>query len=255
MPLDLPPLKNAKPEPVDGEELDEVEIPFKPDYLYTTSEEVINILKSGDRILGSPGASLTWGIDGDRMKPQLDSGMEGEKQTADILAQMIEKVPQMFVYHSLSWPESNGDTDHIVVYGNLVIVIDSKRWKATRKYSITDKGGILRGTVSFPEGKVKIGYALASWRKKLPAGMKVQGVVCIASEKVFVTRDQNWYKAPFRLVEAENLETFLLNTFKKNPITGPVSSSTLIYLGKLLVKARDRRSELIRVGGERRSLT
>jgi len=249
MPLDLPPINK------DNKSVDpEAEPDFKPDYMYASKSEVVEVLKRGDRVLGAPGASLTWGIDGDRMKPQLESGMEGEKQTAGILAALSEKIPQMFVFHSLSWPESNGDTDHIVVYGDLVIVIDTKRWKATRKYSITAKGQILRGTVPFPEGRVKIGYALASWRKKLPGANKVQGVVAISQDKVFVARDQNWHKAPFRLVEAEKLEEFLLQSFKKNPIQKPTPAPLLVYLGSLLVKPRDRRSELIRVGGERRSL-
>lgn len=254
MPLDLPPLKNAKPVLAEGEVAEEVEIPFKPEYTYTTKEEVIAVLKKGDRILGTPGASLTWGIDGNTMLESLTFGKEGEKQTADILAAVAEKVPQMFVFHSLAWPESNGDTDHIVVFGDYVLVIDSKRWKSTRKYGVTAGGQILRGTVPFPEGKVKIGYALHSWRKRLPAGVRVQGVVCIAQEKVFVTRDQNWFKAPYRLVEAEKLEEFLLSTFQKNPIKTKTNVSLLTYLGLLLVKARDRRSELIRVGGERRKL-
>jgi Nuclease-related domain len=262
MPLDLPPTKAALERAAaaaaagsgDPDDEPEVEMSAKPDYLYSSNEEVVEVLKRGDRVLGTPGASLTWGIDGDRMKPQIDSGIEGEKQTAAILAGLAEKIPQMFVFHSLSWPESNGDTDHIVVYGSTVLVIDSKRWKGSRKYTVTPQGTILRGTVAFPQGKVKIGYALSTWRKKLPAGLKVNGVVCIAQEKVFVPQDRNWHKAPFRLVAAENLEEFLMNTFKKNPVSSKTPASLLLTLAKLLVKPRDRRAELIRVGGERRAL-
>lgn len=215
--------------------------------MYLTKEDVIAELRKGTRILGTPGASLTWGIDGDDMKPQLAFGIEGEKQTATILAELAEKTPGMFVFHSLSWPESNGDTDHIVVYKDLVIVIDSKRWKSTRKYGVTAKGEILRGTVAFDEGKVKIGYALSQWRDKLPGKPTVRGLVCIAQEKVFVTRDPNWYKAPFRLVEAERLEEQLLTMFEKHkPKTSTTPASLLIYLGKTLVKARNKRDELIR---------
>lgn len=260
MALDLPPIDGinidmSKPktsEEGDEDEFDFEEIPFKADYLYTTKEEVKELLRSGVKVLGTPAASLTWGIDGNRMIPVLEAGKEGEKQTAVTLDKLAQEIPEMFVFHSLSWPESQGDTDHIVVYGNTVIVIDSKRWKASRKYSITSGGAIMRGTVPFPQGKVKIGWALKTWRKKLPE-TKIIGVVTIAQEKVFVVRDKNWYRAPYSLVENEKLEAYLRELFTKHPASGQVSSKLLINLGLQLVKARDRISEFIRVGGELRT--
>lgn len=258
MPLNLPPIDgkpvNFKPEEPkpEGEEdeFDFEAIPFKPEYMYSDKDEIKSLIQRGKKTLGNPAASLSWGIDGNRMIPALEYGKEGEKQTAKILDKMAEEIPEMFVFHSLAWPGSNGDTDHIVVYGNMVIVIDSKRWKAVRKYSVTANGAILRGTVPFPQGKVKIGSALHAWRRKLD-NVKVVGVVTIAQEKVFVTRDRNWYKAPYSLVESEKLEEFLQELFKKNP-PQPVSAKLLITLGMLLVKTRDRAAEFIRVGGELR---
>lgn len=260
-PLELPPIPGKKQtteedslitKTDDGEEDFNFEaIPFKADYLYTDAEQVKKILQEGKKVLGTPAASLTWGIDGNRMIPALEAGKEGEKLTASLLDKLAEEIPGMFVYHSLSWPESSGDTDHVVIYGNLLLVIDSKRWKASRKYSVTPNGAILRGTVNFPSGKVRIGSALAVWRKRFPQ-YKVHGVVTIAQEKIFVSRDKNWYKAPFRLVENEKLEDYLREMFSKNPSKSKPSGKNLIDLGLLLVKARDRRSELIRIGGERR---
>lgn len=237
----------------DGEdEFNFEDIPFKADYMYDSEAPVKKLLQEGAKVLGVPAASLSWGIDGNRAIPALTAGKEGEKQTAKLLDKLAAEFPEMFVFHSLSWPESAGDTDHIVVYGNLVLVIDTKRWKSSRKYSVTAKGGILRGTVPFPEGKVKIGWALKAWRQKLPGKPKVQGVVTIAQEKVFVVRDKNWYQAPFRLVENEKLEEFLRETFQKNP-PQPVSAKLLLFLGSLLVKERRRIEEIIRYGGEYRS--
>jgi hypothetical protein len=261
MPLELPPIygeefkpKSAEETSEDGEgedDFDFEDIPFKADYLYTDSEQVKKLLQEGQKVFGTPAASLTWGIDGKRLIPALDAGKEGEKMTAKVLDKLAEDHPALFTFHSLSWPESQGDTDHIVVYGDLMIVIDSKRWKASRKYSITAKGAIMRGTVPFPEGKVKIGSALHVWRRKFPKN-KVSGVVTIAQEKVFVVRDKNWYRAPYRLVEHEKLEEFILEMIQKNPAQ-KVSGNTLVNLGMLLVKPRDRMSEIIRVGGEERS--
>lgn len=212
---------------------------FKPDYLYPDDQAVYRALRKGAKVLGVPAAALSWGIDGNRMLPQLESGMEGEKQTAKILEEFVASHKGAFAFHSLSWPESNGDTDHILVYKNLVVVIDSKRWKEKRKYSLSPKGEILRGTVHFEEGKVKIVPALKTWKAKLPASMKVVGVVCIAQEKVFVQRDRNWHAARFRLVEAERLAEFLDESCRKQAQAGrPTPLSVLLTLGRLLVAER-----------------
>lgn len=257
MALDLPPIygeefksKANTEEGANGEEeeFDFEAIPFKADYMYTDPAVLKTLLQEGTKTLGVPAASLTWGIDGNRLIPALDAGKEGEKQTAKVLDKLAEEIPALYAFHSLSWPESAGDTDHILVYGDLIIVIDSKRWKSSRKYSVTAKGGIMRGTVPFPEGKVRIGSALHVWRRKFPKH-KVIGVVTIAQEKVFVVRDKNWYKAPYRLVEHDKLEEFIREILQKNPAK-KVSGPSLVNLGLLLVKARDRMSEIVRVGGE-----
>jgi hypothetical protein len=244
MPEELRRLDEFMNQPKDADE--DFELDFKPDYLYSSSEEMKQLIRSGQKVFGVPAASLTWGIDGNRMKASLMPGMEGERHTAKILDAFAAKTPGVFVFHSLSWPESNGDTDHILVYKDLVVVIDSKRWKAQRKYSVTDKGAIKRGTVYFPQGRVKIGYALKSWRKKTPKDVKVMGIVCIAQQKVFVSRDKNWYKAPYRLVESEKLVEQLEFMIDKHKTSKQgVSGALLLYFTKLLVKPRDILSEIL----------
>ena len=244
MPEELRRLDDFMNQPKDAD--DDFELDFKPDYLYSSAEEMKQLIRSGQKVFGVPAASLTWGIDGNRMKASLMPGMEGERHTAKILDAFAAKTPGVFVFHSLSWPESNGDTDHILVYKDLIVVIDSKRWKAQRKYSVTDKGAIKRGTVYFPQGRVKIGYALKSWRKKTPKDVKVMGIVCIAQQKVFVARDKNWYKAPYRLVESEKLVEQLEFMIDKHKTSKQgVSGSLLLYFTKLLVKPRDILAEIL----------
>ncbi len=216
-----------------------------PDYLYTP-EQLIGLFDGPTRIFGTPGASLTWGINGVRNSDVMIAGKEGENATGKVLAELSETQPELFVFHSLRWPESNGDTDHAIVYKNLVIIIDTKRWKGSRKYSITLNGEIKRGTVAFPEGKVKIGGALQVWRRKIPHAL-IKGVVAIAQDKVFVVRDHNWFKAPYRLVEQEKLIEYINETIKKHKIPADYRNNRQILetFASLLVKPRDPRSGLI----------
>jgi hypothetical protein len=236
MPLDLPKVER-KEKPVEE---------VIPDYMYPNKKVIPTIIENGDKVFGEPGASLTWGIDGLRHTGVLTAGKEGEIATGKILKELTTEIPGLYAFHSLRWPESNGDTDHILVYKDLAIVVDSKRWKGSRKYSITAKGEIKRGTVPFPEGKVKIGYALQSWRKKLVTA-KVTGVVAISQEKVFVVRDRNWYTAPYRLVEEEKLKEFITSTVQKHKPTHTSQENfkLLCDLAGFLVKPRDPRAGLI----------
>lgn len=228
------------------EENDEFELNFKPDYLYESKEELKHLIQSGQKVFGVPAASLSWGIDGNRMKASLQPGIEGEKMTARILDEYAKSHKGVYTFHSLSWPESNGDTDHILVYKDLVVIIDAKRWKSQRKYSLTEKGAIKRGKVAFPQGRVKIRYALNAWRKKIPKDVKVTGIVSIAQQKVFVLRDKNWYKASFRLVEAEKLTEQLDYLISNHKTTAQgVSGALLMYFGQLLVKPRDILEDLL----------
>ena len=205
------------------------------------------LVKSGRQVYGVPGASLTWGIDGSS-GGDVSAGIEGEKQTGKILSEWVKKHPDALVFHSVRWPESEGDTDHMVVIGKNVILIDSKRWKAKRKYSVTAKGSIKRGTVDFPEGNVKMLPAMSAWRKVFGKGIRVNGIVCVAQDEVFVPYDEHWKRAPFKLVTAEKLDEFLdgflkrnIKSENRNLFDMAVISKTLIRL----VKPRDRRAEVI----------
>lgn len=210
-------------------------------------EATKRLIKEGRQVFGVPAASLTWGIEG-KVSTDVGAGIEGEKKTALILGEWVKKHPTALVFHSVLWPGVEGDTDHIVIIGKQFILIDSKRWKSKRTYSVTAKGEIMRGKVPFPEGKVKMGGALRSWRDVVGARTRVSGLVCVAQDEVFVPYDQNWKKAPYRLVTAEKLDEFLDNFVEKN---APGEKADFVDLGIVmevifrLVKPRDRRSELI----------
>lgn len=210
-----------------------------------TLEEFKKTYKT-QQVYGEPAASLSWGIEG-AAQGQIDSGSEGEKMTAKILNEFVKSIPSAKVFHSVEWPGSQGDTDHMLIIGNLVIIIDSKRWKSKRKYSVTPKGTILRGTVPFPEGRVKMIPAMKAWNKVLPKEARVVGVVCVAQNEVFVPYDRNWHQAPYRLVTAEKLVEYLEGYIKKQTkYTAKPNAQLLSLVATRVIKARNRRAELIR---------
>lgn len=228
-PVDKPQKEYAKPKPL------------------FNKEKFAEAFKKGQKVFGYPGAALTWGINGIKGMSSV-IGINGEEQTAKVLEQYSKEKEGVYVFHSLMWPQSNGDTDHVLVYKNNIIIIDSKRWKSVRKYSISSSGFVMRGTVPFPEGKVKTLYAVNKWREALP-NFKISAIVCIAQEKVFVQRDRNWYRAPFRLTEIEKLKEQLDYELKSIDENIPDNYALLQYLAHLTVKPRNLRSEFIREDG------
>ena len=193
-----------------------------------------SMLNKGRRHFGSAGASLTHHV----LNPHYKSGMgfravtaglDGEKKTSATIRGWMELHPEVVLVDSChiqgldasdevdddtGLPEGP-DTDHVLIIGDTVILVDSKRWKGRRSYSISDKGKVLRQKKYFPAGsRVHAKQARYLWKKYLGVS-SVTSVVCIAQEKVFVVRDRNWYKAGFRLISGENLVAELNELYSK----------------------------------------
>ena len=220
--------------------------------LFPDAQSVKGALLSGERTFGTPAASLSWGIDGS-VGDEVKAGMEGEKMVAKTLAELAEKYPRAYIFHSVEWPGSVGDTDHMVVMGDTLFIIDAKRWKSSRKYSVTDKGEVMRGTVRFDEGKVKMIPAMKTWRGHLPKGVRIMGVVCVAQEKVFVPYDENWKKSPYKLVTNEKLIEFMDHLIKKRELADrKPDPKVLAVIMKGVVEERNRTSEIINLNAMKR---
>lgn len=196
-----------------------------------------DMLKKGRRYFGSSGASLTHqisnpiyegkGIDAGLAK----AGLEGEHKTSKLLLNWIKDKPNVVLIDSVhlkSYGEEifdedtgvfeGGDTDHVLIVGNLVIIIDSKNWKGKKRYTITDAGEVLRGNKEFAGGKVNTVRASKLWAEALKSHrITVSSIVNISSDKVMVTRDKNWWRQSYRLVTLETLEDFLDNVWDKLP--------------------------------------
>lgn len=170
--------------------------------------EKVRLLLASRRTFGTPGAALTWGIAG-ADKGIVHAGMQGELAVGKVLNQYAAEHDGIHVFHSVRWPgDTDADTDHVVVAGTSVVIVDAKRWKAKRKYSVTARGAVMRGTVRFDAGKVKMLPALEAWRRTLPRSATVTGVVCVAQKDVYVPYDDHWRQAPFKLVTIEQLPAF-----------------------------------------------
>lgn len=190
---------------------------------------ITEMLKKGRRYFGSSAASLSWqafspdykGKEG--MDPLLAKiGLEGERDTTTFLKKWMKDKPNVVLVDSVhirGWgkeeidPETGfidgGDTDHVLLIGSEVILIDTKRWKSKRNYSVGDKGEALRSNKPFPGGNLHMNKAVYMWLHYLDSDASITGMVCINSEEVTVFRNRNWYVHAYRLVEIDRFEELL----------------------------------------------
>lgn len=194
-------------------------------------EGIAKMLKKGRRYFGSSGASLTHQVnapdESSGIKPELaKAGLEGERETTKILRDWMKDKPGVVLVDSVhintdyksanldeeeipeELDEETGivdgkDTDHVLLIGNEIVLIDTKRWKKKRRYSISDSGNVLRANRDFPGGRVRMRQAIYLWVEYLHEDAVLNGIVFINSEETSVTRNYNWYKQPFRLLEKD----------------------------------------------------
>lgn len=190
---------------------------------------VEKMIRKGRRYFGSSGASLTHQIKNPVYKDKgidpilAKAGLEGEHKTSKLLLDWIkdkENIVLVDSVHLKNYGEEEfneetgtidgGDTDHVLIIGNIVIIIDSKNWKGKRRYAINENGEVLRGGNTFPGGRISTLKASRLWAEALkPHSATISSIVSISSEKVAVTRDRNWWTQPYRLVTLETLSEFL----------------------------------------------
>jgi hypothetical protein len=212
----------------------------KISYLYTP-EKIQELILNGNKIFGHPGAALTWGI-GNTPNISTLIGESGEKDTGDILNRWAEE-NNAYVFHSVKQHLTQGDVDHFIVKNNQIIIVDTKKWKSSRKYSVGERGNIIRGKTQFPEGYVKIGALRQNLQQQTPS-MRVSAMIVIAQTKVFVVRDKNWYKAPYRLVELDRLEEFLGEINFKEPT--PPNIDVIKHFASMCIKPKNLLEDIIR---------
>jgi hypothetical protein len=200
---------------------------------YEVAVKITKMLEDGRRYFGSSGASLTQqafnpayadkGINAGLAK----IGLDGERDTTFFLKKWIKDKPGAVLVDSVhikgfGKEEVNeetgmiegGDTDHVLFIGSEVILVDTKRWKSKKNYSVGDNGEALRTNKPFGGGNLHMRQALHIWLNYLDEDASVTGIVCINAEEVTVFRNRNWYTQSYRLVELARFEELLNEKWK-----------------------------------------
>lgn len=207
--------------------------------------KIREMLVKGRRHFGSAGASLTHQLHNPELrgtagfKPQLvEAGLTGERETSLIIREVMEKYPNAVLCDSVhirgsenndelsAGPEDgeiedNGfyddgkDTDHVLIIGDHVFIIDSKRWRKKARYTVNDKYQVLRNNKPFPGGNVRASAAKYLWKEYLHDPVSVSSLVVVNNEEVSTFRNKAWFKSPFKLVDIGRFDDLLEKEVKK----------------------------------------
>lgn len=222
---------------------------------YDIATKITEQLKKGRRYFGSSGAAMTHqasspeftekeGLKKEVAKEMLD----GERDTTTFLKKWIKDKPNVVMIESVSVPDwdeeqeldeefgiiDGADTDHILLIGSEVLLIDTKRWKKKKTFSVSDDGEALMTNKNFPGGKILMKESIYSWLEYLDEDASITGIVCINTEEATVIRNKNWYTEPFRLVELDRFEELLDEKWKmtddeeKNHINSTLVSQIVV---------------------------
>lgn len=156
-------------------------------------------------------------------------GITGEKKTSLILREWVNRHPDAVLIDSISLPLNKkeyeledeldeeagvvetGDTDHLIIIGNTLIIIDSKNWKAKANYNVEEDLSITRSKKHFFGSRPKARQMKHLWKKYFEDYDidEILMFVCISDPDTFITRNRFWWQLPFRFVNQTTLVQFL----------------------------------------------
>lgn len=216
---------------------------FSPDKALKSDKVYAMLASKGRRHFGRPAASLTE-LDNPKLHGQLPKGWNrsvldkariGEETTSAMLLEWMKGKPSVVLFDSIHIKDEettvdretglieNGDTDHVIICGTHVLIIDSKAWRGSFKDRKTGErvpyvywndwtGKVVRFGKDFPGGKVHMRNALHLWRQYLHTAdgdVDIEGIIHIVKDDAEISRTelgrkQNehvWKRQRWRLVE------------------------------------------------------
>ena len=219
---------------------------------------VHDALVKGQRVFGTPGGFMSHQVHDHKYTSAEGADtsaasemMDAEKETYEVIEEWLKDKPNGVHFSSVRPmdepvpaldPETGlimgHDFDHIILFGNEMIIIDTFRWPKNKTYTVdSDHKSILMTKRHFPGNQPMTGEYIGRMTNRegglLPddEDLNFVGLVLVNNDKAKSVWDKNWYESyNFRLVEIDRF-TELLD--KKYATLGPgdldVINSNIVY--------------------------
>lgn len=158
-----------------------------------SAKQVSDLFQAGNRVFG---VSKTYPT-AIRDIPNVDKlrGDTGEQIISGLLNLNSIDNEELFVCHSIgTHDDSQGETDHVVIYKNKIIVVETKTYNGYNKISIS-KDGIatgMRGDIEFKIPDNKMANKIKTYQKRFP-NRRVEGLLSVARYGISTTTNSDNY--------------------------------------------------------------
>jgi hypothetical protein len=234
---------------------------------------VRNYIRSGDRVIGTPGEGLRqtlvelehkrdaqknvsildWSMKDPELETQIaltKAGLEGEIKLCEYLQTLLkndDKLQGIVAFASLSSePEKfeqlgyTPDTDTLLVYGRNLLVIDAKNLKLKPNQEVILVGNVLMDP---DKGKelLTVHASTPIWenimsKRGLPID-SIDGYVCIVNDTpIDICRDDEWYASTTKPIHISELRVILEEWVESHSDCDTMYLDTLVEVAKTQIK-------------------
>ncbi len=160
------------------------------DKLYT-NRTIAEFRLSHNKIFGIPSSYAT---SDSYLDINAYRGVCGEQIVANLLNLLTLETKGMFVFHSVGTQTGDGETDHVIVYKNKIIIVETKVFGSYQGFRVNENA-VLHGRKGSREFRVsdnKIMDKVAMYQKRFP-NRKVEGILAVVRNNVKVSSKNDLY--------------------------------------------------------------
>lgn len=161
---------------------------------YYTGQEIVQLRLANNKIYGAPAASLNKHTD----NLNNTKGYFGEAIIGNILNLITIETPGAFVCHSVAFKDNrSGETDHVLIYKNRIILIETKAFSGYTSYRV-NKEGVLTASQGKGRGFRRVDdsnvFKKVAFYQEMFPNRKVQAILAITRDEVKTWSENGIYK-------------------------------------------------------------
>lgn len=127
-------------------------------------------------------------------------GKYGESIVGSILNLLALESPDFYVFHSVATPTGKiGETDHIILYQNKLILIETKTYNGYKSFRVNKEGQLKGKKIDQPKSLKKLDnnnliQKVEQYKSLLPAGYTVHAITAITRTGIETYSENGKYK-------------------------------------------------------------
>lgn len=161
---------------------------------YYTGSDLAELRLADNKIFGSPGAGTT---SSSEQNVNNFKGSFGEAIIGNILNLIAIETPGLYVCHSIGMPDGRqGETDHVLIYRDKVILVETKAFSGYTAYSVNKEGCLKASKGNTRKIRINDNHAFekVAYYQKFFTNRKVQAVLAVTRDQIKTYSENSTYR-------------------------------------------------------------